>query len=128
MSQIRHVRVERGQATLASDPIFIGPVAIQELVNDAQASLLRVTAVTFEEGARNRAHRHGADQILIATAGRGYVATENERHQLVPGDVALIPAGTRHWHGAEPGVDFTHLSILTPGHMEILDDADEEHR
>lgn len=123
MSQIRHVRVERGQATPSHDPIFVGPVAIQELVNATQASLLRVTAVTFEDGARNRLHRHGADQVLIATSGKGYVATESERHELEPGDVALIPAGTRHWHGANPGVAFTHLSILTPGHMEILDDA-----
>lgn len=126
MNQIRHVRVDRERATPSDDPIFEGPVAIQEIVNDAQASLLRVTAVTFEEGARNRAHSHGADQVLIATAGKGYVATEGERHELEPGDIALIPAGTRHWHGAEPGAAFTHLSILTPGHMEILDDEAEE--
>ena len=40
------------------NPIFTGPVAIQEIVNDSQADLLRVTAVTFEDGARNKPHRH----------------------------------------------------------------------
>jgi quercetin dioxygenase-like cupin family protein len=35
--------------------------------------------------------------------------------------VIFVPAGERHWHGAEPGRDFTHLSVLTPGEM-ILDE------
>jgi quercetin dioxygenase-like cupin family protein len=82
-----------------------------------------VTAVTFENGAVNRPHRHTTDQVLVATSGSGFVAAAGEHHNLEPGEAAFIPAGTRHWHGANPGVTFTHLSILTPGHTEIVDDA-----
>ena len=121
-SRIRRVRMDRSQAEPSSNPIFTGPVAIQELVNDSQADLLRVTAVTFDNGARNKPHRHTTDQVLVATSGSGFVATDDGELSLDPGDVALIPKDTRHWHGARPGSSFTHLSILTPGHMEVEDD------
>jgi quercetin dioxygenase-like cupin family protein len=124
MAVIKRVRIDRAAANPATDPIFIGDVAIQEIVNDAAADLLRVTAVTFDNGAANRPHRHTTDQVLIATSGNGFVATIDERHALTPGDVVLIPAGTPHWHGAEAGESFTHLSILTPGHTSIEAGAD----
>jgi len=125
MAGLRRTRIDRSQARPSADPIFVGPVAIQEIVNDRQAELLRVTAVTFENGARNRPHRHSTDQVLVATDGAGFVATDSEELTLDPGDAALIPANTRHWHGARPGASFTHLAILTPGHMSIEDEPSE---
>jgi quercetin dioxygenase-like cupin family protein len=122
MAGVRVVRLDRTQAQPSANPIFEGSVAIQEVVNDALGDLLRVTAVTFEDGARNRPHHHSTDQVLVATAGSGYVASDDGYQPLEPGDVAFIPKNTRHWHGANPGESFTHLSILTPGHMEIDDD------
>jgi quercetin dioxygenase-like cupin family protein len=121
MTSIRRVRIDRAAAHPASNPIFVGPVATQEIVNDALGDLLRVTAVTFEDGARNRPHHHSTDQVLVATSGSGFVASDEGELSLEPGDVAFIPKGTRHWHGARPGMTFTHLSILTPGHMQIDD-------
>lgn len=123
MTAIRHVRLDRSLGTPSTNPIFSGSVSIQEVVDDDLGDLLRVTAVTFEDGAANRPHRHTTDQVLVATSGRGFVATDEERHPMHPGDVTFIPAGTRHWHGADAGETFTHLSILTPGHTEILDDV-----
>jgi quercetin dioxygenase-like cupin family protein len=122
MAAIQHVRLDRSQSAPSTNPIFVGAVSIQEVVNEALGELLRVTAVTFEGGAVNRPHRHTTDQVLIATSGTGFVATNDEHHSLEPGDVAFVPLGTRHWHGANPGTTFTHLSILTPGHTEIDDD------
>jgi quercetin dioxygenase-like cupin family protein len=120
---IRRTRIDRYEAKPVSDPIFVGTVEIQEVVNEAVAALLRVTAVTFVDGAMNRPHRHTTDQVLIPVSGAGFLATDQERLALEPGDAAFIPAGTRHWHGAAPGQTFTHLSILTPGHTAIDDDA-----
>jgi len=121
MTGIRHVRLDRAQGIPATNPIFVGPVSTQEVVNESHAELLRVTAVTFEDGAVNRPHRHTTDQVLVATSGSGFVATDEEHHPLEPGDVAFIASGTRHWHGANPDSTFTHLAILTPGHTEIDD-------
>jgi quercetin dioxygenase-like cupin family protein len=123
MAAIRHTRLDRTQGGPSDNPIFIGPVSIQEVVNDATADQLRVTAVTFEDGARNRPHRHTTDQVLVATSGSGFVASDEGTIALEPGDVAFIPKGTRHWHGATPDATFTHLSILTPGHTEIEDEG-----
>jgi quercetin dioxygenase-like cupin family protein len=122
MAAIVRTRIDSAQAKPSQNPIFRGSVAIQEIVNDAAGDLLRVTAVTFSDGARNRPHRHTTDQVLVATSGKGFVASEEEHHALEPGDVAFIPVGTKHWHGAAPGETFTHLSILTPGHTSIEDD------
>jgi len=123
MAGIRRVRLDRAQGVPSTNPIFIGSVTIQEVVNEALADLLRVTAVTFENGAVNRPHRHTTDQVLVATSGSGFVATNDDHLPLEPGDVAFVPSETRHWHGANPGSTFTHLSILTPGHLEIDDDG-----
>jgi quercetin dioxygenase-like cupin family protein len=123
MAVIRHVRLDRSQSVPSTNPIFVGSVSTQELVNEAIGELLRVTAVTFEDGAVNRPHRHTTDQVLVATAGSGFVATDDEHHPLELGDIAFVPSGTRHWHGANPESTFTHLSILTPGHTEIDDDG-----
>ena len=123
MAGIRLIRLERSQSAPATDPIFVGSVSTQEVVNEALGELLRVTAVTFDEGAVNRPHRHTTDQVLVATSGTGFVATDHEHYPLEPGDIAFVPAGTRHWHGANPTTTFTHLSILTPGHTEIEDEA-----
>ena len=40
MAGLRRTRIDRSQARPSADPIFVGPVAIQEIVNDRQAELL----------------------------------------------------------------------------------------
>jgi quercetin dioxygenase-like cupin family protein len=100
-------------------PIFIGEVTRQSFATDDTAELLRVNSVTFRSGARNRLHHHAVDQVLIVTHGRGFIATETVRFEIEAGDVVLIPAGEPHWHGAQPGDELTHFSILTPGQLTI---------
>jgi quercetin dioxygenase-like cupin family protein len=118
---MRLSKIDPSLATSDQSPIFVGEVVRQGLVTDDDAELLRVTAVTFRHGARNKLHRHTCDQVLVVTDGRGIVATEAEELHVGPGEVILIPAGEPHWHGAEPDADFTHLSILTPSEMTILE-------
>ena len=107
----------------APDPndIFLGQVETQSAIGD-EARDLRLTEVTFRDGARNRLHSHTTDQILIITAGLGIVATEREEREVAPGDIALIPAGERHWHGARPGQDMTHWAITGAGKTFVASD------
>jgi quercetin dioxygenase-like cupin family protein len=118
---MRVMQLSRDAAESDTSPIFVGAILRQNLVAEGDASLLRVTAVTFVNGARNRWHRHTTDQVLVCTEGRGIVANDGQEWRLSPGSVVLVPANGRHWHGAEEGSDFTHLSILTPGVMTIDD-------
>jgi len=118
------MRITRADTTglpRSDNPIFVGEVAAQTIVDDAAAELLRVTAVTFRDGARNRWHRHAADQVLVITDGLGIIADETGEHPVAPGDIVLISTGERHWHGARPDETMTHLSILTPGELTITD-------
>ncbi len=119
------MRIERPQPDKRQqrpgDDIFVGEVALQTIIGD-EARDLRLTEVTFRDGARNRLHTHTTDQILIVTAGEGIVATEHEERPVHAGDVAYIPAGERHWHGAKPGADMTHLAVLGNGKTFIVAD------
>lgn len=118
---MRRFRQDRDQATPDSGEIFIGSVFRQNLVAAGDAPSLRVTAVTFEDGARNRWHHHSTEQVLVVTHGEGIVANERDTLHVTPGDVILIAANERHWHGAEDGASMTHLSILVPGEITIDD-------
>lgn len=102
--------------------MFVGEVRGQNLVAEGDAPSQRVTAISFVDGARNRWHWHGTEQVLVVTDGEGIVADADGEHPISAGDVVLIQAGERHWHGARPGTSMTHLSILLPGTMTIDED------
>lgn len=101
--------------------IMAGEVDSQPIIGE-EARDLRLIEHTFRNGARNKLHTHTTDQILVVTAGEGIVATEHEERAVRAGDVAYIPAGERHWHGAKPGADMTHLAILGAGKTFIVAD------
>jgi len=56
----------------------------------------------------------------MCTDGDGIIATDAEQY-LNPGVIVLIPKNTRHWHGAKPGKNMTHWSILGPADTRIAD-------
>ena len=74
-----------------------------------------VNNVNFGRGTRLKFHAHDSEQILIVTAGRGIVATEQEEVAVTPGDVIFIPAGEKHWHGATEDSEFSHIFIYRRG-------------
>jgi len=95
-------------------PLFTGPdVTRQVLVPDSKE--FNVNIVNFYKGVRNKFHAHDSEQILIVTAGRGIVATEEEEKVVSEGDVILIPAGEKHWHGATEDSEFSHLYVTRVG-------------
>lgn len=94
--------------------LFTGPATSQGMVDGKEAQF-SVAYIHFPDGVRNKFHTHTGDQVLIVTAGRGMVATEDVEHAIAEGDVALIPAGEKHRHGAVAGSSMTHVSILPAG-------------
>jgi quercetin dioxygenase-like cupin family protein len=68
-------------------------------------------SVTFEPGARTAWHTHPLGQILIVTAGCGWVQREGGPIEEVhPGDVIQFLPGEKHWHGATPTTALTHIA------------------
>lgn len=98
---------------VAKEPVtsrlFTGAVTRQPLAPDSKD--YNISIVNFEKGVRNKLHTHTSDQILIVTAGKGIVATETEQREVSVGDVILIPAGERHWHGSGGDSEFSHISL-----------------
>jgi quercetin dioxygenase-like cupin family protein len=92
------------------NPIFTGSdVTLQVLLPESKE--FKVNVVNFGKGVRNKFHVHDSEQVLIVTAGRGIVATETEQEVITVGDVVLIPAGEKHWHGASEESEFSHIYV-----------------
>lgn len=103
-------------------PLFVGEVRNRALVEQSSGAPVTVGFVRFLNGGKNRRHTHTADQILYITEGHGIVATDTEEAHVTAGDIVHVPAGEIHWHGAQPGRDMAHLSILQPGSQtEIIE-------
>ena len=72
---------------------------------------LTIATIFFTPGARTFWHHHERGQILVVTAGTGWVCTHGETPQpLTVGDVVWVPPGEQHWHGAGPDSIMTHLA------------------
>lgn len=95
---------------------FIGQAYLQGLTDKGGP----ISNVTFEPGCRNNWHIHlaksGGGQILLVTGGKGWYQAWGEPAQaLRPGDVVVIPAGVKHWHGAAADSWFSHLAVEVSG-------------
>ena len=108
------VKMEESARTRSANPLFEGIVDIQPLTHGLSQEL-DVGVVSFRDGARNKFHTHDHDQLLVITEGDGLVASESEELAVTVGDAVFIPAGERHWHGAQPGRSMTHLTIRATG-------------
>lgn len=110
---------------------FTGTVLQDSLATPAAPSRTSATSVTFTPGARTNWHTHKTRQVLVATLGTGMVQVRGKPPQLLrAGDVAEVPPGLVHWHGAIAGHLFAHISFVeTDGPdnttwMEPVDEAD----
>ena len=91
----------QGEPNTAYAKYFIGNSYLNRLSSEG----VSIANVTFEPRCRNNWHIHhaaqGGGQILLCTAGRGwYQEWGKEARALKTGDVVIIPAGVKHWHGA----------------------------
>lgn len=90
---------------------FTGNVWVTPLATDS-VKHWSVAEVTFEKSARSNWHHHPDKQVLIITAGTGYLKQKGKPVQVLnKGDVVTILPGTLHWHGATPENSFTQMVI-----------------
>jgi quercetin dioxygenase-like cupin family protein len=106
----------------AASPLFLGAVMRQSLVTSAMSGDYNLGMINFAVGARNKFHRHTHDQVLIITYGTGIVATDQAEVEVHNGELVLVPAGEKHWHGATPTSAMSHISLTAAGSQtEILE-------
>jgi quercetin dioxygenase-like cupin family protein len=88
-----------------------------------------INSVTFTPGARTYWHHHAGGQVLVVTAGLGWVCPEGEQPQAIrAGDVVWVPPGERHWHGGTVDTVMTHLAISMGDTVWLHEVSEEEYR
>jgi quercetin dioxygenase-like cupin family protein len=111
---MRVVKIDEVKKEAIISPLFTGSeVTRQVLLPDSRE--FNVTVVNFGQGVRNKFHAHDSEQILIVTSGRGFIVTEMERKEISAGDIVIIPAGEKHWHGAMEDTEFSHIFVSRLG-------------
>lgn len=108
------MRIGHGHATGGSShkrtDTFTGEVWADPVL--ASQDGVTVNTVVFAPGARTYWHSHDVGQVLHVTHGEGRLqSADGVGQRLVPGDIAHIPAGEVHWHGAAPGSLMSHVAI-----------------
>ncbi|WP_198133791.1 (R)-mandelonitrile lyase [Anaeromyxobacter dehalogenans] len=113
------IRVRQEQL-VESAPLehFKGTVRIRRLFQASDPARASGASVTFEPGARTAWHAHPLGQVLVVTAGTGWVQQRGEAAKAIrEDDVVWIPPAVMHWHGATTTTAMTHMAV-----QERLDD------
>jgi len=108
-----------GETNVNYAKYFIGNSYLKPLTKQSESAVF-LANVTFEPKCRNNWHIHraenGGGQILICVEGEGWYCEEGkEPRSLKEGDVVVIPANVRHWHGAKRDSWFSHIAVEVPG-------------
>lgn len=91
---------------------FTGDVRIDAPFQATEPAKVGGATVAFEPGARTAWHTHPLGQTLIVVQGRGWLQEwDKEPQALNPGDIAWIPPGVKHWHGASSTTAMVHIAI-----------------
>jgi quercetin dioxygenase-like cupin family protein len=89
------------------------PTRVSQRARAEGPSKTNATTVTFVPGARSVWHKHDIHQVLVVTTGLGIRQMRGQPAEaLRPGDVATVPPGIDHWHGASANSLFAHISLL----------------
>lgn len=91
---------------------FTGIVWVNMLLSSDSLFTTNVGNVTFEPGARTNWHSHPGGQILLITSGNGRYQEEGKPvFEIRQGDIIKCEPNVKHWHGAAPDSELTHIAI-----------------
>jgi quercetin dioxygenase-like cupin family protein len=112
--EMRVVKISEVKKEPFRHPLFTGSdLTRQVLLPDSKE--FEVNVVNFGKGVRNKFHVHDSEQILLASSGKGVIAMEAEEKVIVVGDIVIISAGEKRWHGAARDSEFSHIYITRLG-------------
>ena len=107
-----------GKPNTEYEKYFTGKSYLKPLTKPGESTVF-LANVTFEPRCRNNWHIHhatkGGGQILICVEGEGwYQEWGKEAQKLKVGDIVVIPANVKHFHGAS-NEWFSHIAIEVSG-------------
>lgn len=106
--------VTRGNQAAYDGPVefFTGKVIVQPVFGDYEGAPYSGGYVTFAPGARSAWHTHPAGQRLLVVKGTCWTKTWDGRKTVAhAGDSIWCPENVKHWHGASPNEEMTHLAL-----------------
>jgi len=110
--RIKVTRSGEHSPTQAPAEHFTGSAIVDRFLIENGPSHTSGASVAFEPRARTAWHSHPLGQILIVTAGAGWVQQWGGQVQEIrQGDIVWIPPGIKHWHGATARTSMTHIGI-----------------
>ena len=110
--RIKVTRSGEHSPTQAPAEHFTGSAIVDRFLIENGPSHTSGASVAFEPGARTAWHSHPLGQILIVTAGAGWVQQWcGQAQEIRQGDIVWIPPGIKHWHGATARTSMTHIGI-----------------
>ena len=99
-----------GGASVQHSATFTGTVWADPLLPKTDG--VAISNIFFPPQAHSNWHQHENGQILMITAGSGFVCDQGEEpSQINAGDLVWLPAGGTHWHGASPTSYLVQLSF-----------------
>lgn len=91
---------------------FTGTVRLDQAFSAPEPARCNAAIVTFEPGARTAWHTHPFGQLLLITAGVGWVQVAGQPRQTVrAGDSIWFEPGEKHWHGATDSHGMSHVAV-----------------
>jgi quercetin dioxygenase-like cupin family protein len=113
---VKIVTAEELAAMSADTPTERGQLHPNWLEGPFASDRVDVGLVTMSPGGATPPHTHVGGQVLVVTAGRGFVESGNDRRIIEPGDVVICPPGELHVHGALGDQPLAHLTVTTGGY------------
>ncbi len=114
-----------------SPDYFTGSVTLAPVFDAPAPARVQAAVVTFAPGARTAWHTHPLGQTLLILSGHGLCQTEGGPVlPMSPGDRVWFAPGEKHWHGAAPDAEMSHLAIqealdgVSVDWLEHVTDAD----
>lgn len=105
-------RGETQTSSKGSAEYFTGDVRIDPLFPPNDTARYSGAYVTFAPSARSAWHTHPAGQHLVVIKGVCWTQTWNgTKTEAHPGDTVWCPIGVKHWHGASPDGEMTHMAL-----------------
>lgn len=90
---------------------FTGCVRIDAPFRATEPAKVGGATVTFEPGARTAAYASSWTNADRDAGARLVTGVGKEAEPLNQGDIARIPPGVKHWHGASAQTAMTHIAI-----------------
>jgi quercetin dioxygenase-like cupin family protein len=113
---MRVLRAREALEISGQTPVEQGRLVPNWLEGPFNSDRLDVAIVTVSPGGVTPPHVHLGGQVIVVTAGRGFVEVDGTRTEIGKDDIVICPPGELHTHGALDDTSISHLTVTTGGY------------